>query len=314
MKREVGQAARGRRPRQRTPTVEPGAIIRGRYLLGQEIGRGGLTVVHEATDLVAADADLADSAVALKIVEADRKTDPDTLKLLHREGRRLRELVHANIVRVHDMDSQGRVHFMVMERLEGRSLARVLREAKGNRLSRAQVDRLVADIASALALAHGRGVVHADLKPGNIFIETTGRLKLIDFNIAYPVARAPKTDEEDTLAILGRLGAVTPRYASPQRLAGADPCPADDVFSLAIVTYIALAGRHPFAEKTPAEAAREGLVPEPPEGLDPAYWDALRRAMAFDDAHRTGSVEAFAQDFVRASRPLSVARFFRRNG
>jgi serine/threonine protein kinase len=286
--------------------------LRGRYALVEEIGRGGLTVVYKAVDLVAAEAGLEDSVVALKIIEAGRKTDPDILALMHREARRLRDLVHPNIVRIYDMDAQGRIHFMVMERLEGQSLAKILRGTPDHRLSLVQVDRLVGDIASALAFTHAEGIVHADLKPGNIFIERSGRLKLIDFNIAYPVARAPKTGEEDTVKILGRLGAVTPNYASPQRMAGAEPCPADDVFSLAVVVYTALAGQHPFGGKAPAQAAREHLLAPVPDGLAGARWNALRNALAFSDDQRIASVAEFADAFVRAGRAPSIARLFRR--
>lgn len=309
-KADSGNAAR--RPRQRTPAIAPGSLLRGRYELVEEIGRGGLAVVYKAVDLVAAEAGLHDPVVALKIIEAGPKTDPDILALMHREARRLRDLVHPNIVRIHDMDVHGRMHFMVMERLEGQSLANALRSAPEHRLSLAQVDRLVGDIASALAFAHERGVVHADLKPGNIFIERSGRLKLVDFNIAYPVARALKTGEEDTVEILGRLGAVTPNYASPQRMEGAEPCPADDVFSLAVVVYIALAGRHPFGDRTPAEAAAEHLSAPALDGLAGARWSVLRNALAFEDDRRTALVVEFAEAFARAGRAPAMARLFGR--
>lgn len=290
---------RRRKTRRRTPQIEPGAVLRDRFELIEEVGRGGLSLVYKARDLVAANAGLGDAVVALKIIVADKSADPDIVALMHREARRLRDLVHPNIVRVYDMDVDGDAHFMVMEFLEGRSLAHALREAEGHRLEPAQVDRLVADVAAALAFSHARNIIHADLKPGNIFIEKSGQVKLIDFNIAYPVARPPKTGEEDTVEILGRLGAVTPLYASPQRLAGAEPSVGDDVFSLALITYIALTGERPFGRKTAREAVEEKLKPAVPAGLSRARWNALSHGLAFDDHDRTSSAALFAMEFLQ---------------
>lgn len=287
-------------PWQRTPVIKPGALIRGRFELISEIGCGGLSSVYKARDMVADGAGLRDPIVALKIIVADDTTDPDMVALMHREARRLRDLVHPNIVRVYDMDVQGDVHFMVMEYLDGRSLARALRETESHRLEAGQVDRLVADISVALAFAHSRNVIHADLKPDNVLVERTGQVKLIDFNIAHPVARAAKMEEEDTIVILGRLGAVTPLYASPQRLAGAEPSEGDDVFSLAVLAFIAIAGERPFGKLTALKAAEEKISPARPAGLSRARWNALRRGLALDDRDRTRSISRFADEFLNA--------------
>jgi serine/threonine protein kinase len=285
-------------PSPKTPAIAPGAILRGRFELIAEVARGGLSHVYQARDLVAADAGFANPVVALKIVVADTGSDPDLIALMHREARRLRDLVHPNIVRVYDMDTEGKAHFMVMEYLEGQSLAKALRRAEGHKLDPSQVARLVTDIAAALSFAHSKGIVHADLKPGNVFVERSGRAKLIDFNIAYPVARPAKEGEEDTVQILGRLGAVTPLYASPQRLAGAEPSEGDDVYSLAVLTYVSLTGERPFGDRNAREAVEQGLVPAPPEGLARSRWNALRKGLALDDAQRTASAERFAAEFA----------------
>ncbi|MCL6707130.1 serine/threonine protein kinase [Pseudomonas sp. R2.Fl] len=276
----------------------PKTPLRNRFELIEEIGRGGLSRVYKARDLVAVRAGLSDAMVALKVMAAGADVDDDLVSLMHREARRLRELVHPNIVRVYDMDSENRLHFMVMEYLEGRSLAKILREAEGHRMALPQIDRLVRDAAAALAFAHGRGVVHSDLKPANIFIETIGRVKLIDFNIAYPVARPIKVSEEDTVAILGRLGALTPAYASPQRLAGAEPSSGDDVFSLGFVAYLALTGKRPFEAKDAAAAVAAGETVVKPEGLPWWRWQALSAALALDDRERLSDVGRFARLFT----------------
>jgi serine/threonine protein kinase len=278
--------------------VVPGRILCNRYELMEEIGRGGLSRVYKARDLVAERVGLARPLVALKIIVADDNADPDVIALMHREARRLRELVHPNIVRVYDMNIDGNIHFMVMEYLEGQTLARALRAAPGHRLPVAQIDRLVADIGASLHHAHLNSIIHADLKPANIFVTTSGQLKLIDFNIAYPAARARKEDEEDTVEILGRLGGVTPAYASPQRLCGDEPSEGDDIFSFAVVIYLALTGVRPFGEGNALEAKEKGLAVEIPTSIPLARRMALKQALSLDDKNRMHSVAAFAGAYL----------------
>ena len=313
---EAGKVREGRKapPLLYTPSIGAGRLIRDRFELEEEIGRGGFSVVYRARDLVAVQAGLQDPLVALKIIVAEKDADQDIVSLMHREARRLRDLVHPNIVRVYDMDLQGKAHFMVMEYLEGRSLAEVLRHAENRILPVSQVDRLVGDLSSALAFAHSRGVIHADLKPGNVFVERGGTVKLIDFNIAFPAARPAKTAEEDTVRILGRLGAVTPKYASPQRMAGEEPTEGDDIYSLAALTYVALAGHPPYGEKTAEQAVTEDL-PEPtqPGGLSGPKWAALRRGLALDDASRTPTIERFAHEFTGRGLDRYLGRLFHRS-
>lgn len=287
-------------------TIKPGTVLKDRFLLLKEIGRGGVSTVYKARDLVAAKAGLADPNVAVKIIRAAADVDPDAIALMHREARRLRDLVHPNIVRVYDMDRQGDIHFMVMELLEGQSLSQLLRKSAGKRLPAAQRSRLVCDLASALSQAHASGIIHADLKPGNVFVLNNGGAKLIDFNIAYPIARPVKTREEDTVVILARFGAVTPAYASPQRLKGAEPCEADDVYSLSVIAYLTCSGERPFGKKTALEAEQEGLTPTRPDGLSWLRWRALRSGLALDDGGRTASAQRFAAEFCSPSVPALI--------
>ncbi|WP_117190033.1 serine/threonine-protein kinase [Rhizobium terrae] len=280
------------------PRVDPVRLLRGRFQLTAEIGRGGLSRVFKARDMVAVQAGLADPYVALKLIAAGKDTNPDMIALMHREARRLRDLVHPNIVRVYDMDAERRLHFMIMEYLQGQSLSHMLRNAQGHQLAVSTVDRLIAKIGAALEFAHSKGIIHADLKPGNVFLETSGGIKLIDFNIAYPVARPMKTREEDTVAILGRLGALTPAYASPQRLTGAEPSTGDDVFSLGVITYLALTGNRPYGPGGAEVAAKAEQTPVRPEGLSGQRWRALSRAISLDDGTRTSSAAQFVRDFA----------------
>jgi len=296
----------------RDPAVKAGTVLKDRFLLLKEIGKGGLSTVYKARDLVAAKAGLADANVAIKIMRAAPGTDPDVIALMHREARRLRSLIHPNIVRVYDMDREGDVHFMVMELLEGRPLSKVLRETPEHRLPPARLYRLVSDLSAALSHAHENGIIHADLKPGNVFVQNDGNAKLIDFNIAYPIARPVKTREEDTVVILARFGAVTPAYASPQRLKGAEPCEADDVFSLAVISYLALCGKRPYGKKNALEARDEGLAAERPQAISWLRWHALRAGLSLQDSGRTPTVRQFADGFCRPSLLSSARQYIHR--
>jgi len=275
----------------------PGRVLRARFELIEEVGRGGLSRVFKAKDLVAERAGLFMPLVALKIIEAGPDGDPDVVALMHREARRLRDLVHPNIVRVFDMDVEGDIHFMVMEYLDGQTLARALRTAPAHKLAAHQVDRILIDVCAGLKFAHRRNILHADLKPANVFITNSGQVKLIDFNIAYPAARARRHDAEDTVAILGRLGGVTPAYASPQRLSGGEPNEGDDIFSLAVLIYIALTGKRPFGGLNALEAMEKSKPAEMNVPMSMAVRRALFKALALDDKERTASIAEFMDDF-----------------
>ncbi|MTI42566.1 protein kinase-like protein [Roseibium hamelinense] len=280
----------------------PGWVLKSRFLLLKEIGSGGQSQVFKAMDLVARKAGLSTAIVAIKLMVAGEDVDPDFISLMHREARRLRDLVHPNIVRVYDMDRTGPVHFMVMEFLEGRTLSALLRESPERKLPPNHVERLVQDIGSALSFAHGKGIVHSDLKPGNIFLESSGAVKLIDFNIACPIARSIRTSEEDTLRILIRTGAITPAYASPQRLQGAEPCEADDVFSFALLTYLMLAGVRPFGPKNALEALEANATPGRINSVNDAQWRTICSGLALNDHDRTTTVREFVDGFSSANK------------
>jgi serine/threonine protein kinase len=288
--------------------VFAGRVLRSRFELLEEIGRGGLSRVFKAKDLVAERAGLFMPLVALKIIEAGPDSDPDVVALMHREARRLRDLVHPNIVRVFDMDVEDDIHFMVMEYLDGQTLARALRSASGHCLPPHQIERILIDVCAGLQFAHRRNILHADLKPANVFITTSGQVKLIDFNIAYPAARAPRFDAEDTVAILGRLGGVTPAYASPQRLSGEEPSEGDDIFSLAVLIYLALTGKRPFGKLNALEAREKGMAADLGVVGSAAARRGLARALALDDRERTPSIREFLLDYEGAPGAVWVER------
>lgn len=307
------------RPAERALPIPLGTKVRERFKIIDVIGRGGMSTVYRAIDLVRVRARAVESDVALKVIDVDEGYRQDAIALLHREGRRLLELQHPNIVRVYDSDEDGSLHFLVMELLHGKTLARALAERDGQPLEPAVALRIIAGVGAGLSAAHAAGMIHGDIKPGNIFITRDGGVKLIDFGTAQATARRDQPlDDDDTSLYIDRLRAVTPAYASLEMLGGDTPDARDDVFSFAVIAYLILAGSHPFEGKTAAQAWREGMEPPRPATLSSPRWVVLREALTLPRAERTAQVAAFAErlrspgwrDYWRAwlYRPPSAAR------
>ncbi|WP_140535430.1 serine/threonine-protein kinase [Mesorhizobium sp. B1-1-8] len=172
-----------------------------------------------------------------------------------------------------------------MELLSGKPLSRHLASAAGQGLPGTRIAAILKGICSALSYAHQNGVVHSDLKPGNIFIIDDGAVKLIDFGLAT-AGTAGGFD-------ISTLGGMTAVYASPEMFTEAPRDPRDDVFALGCIAYQLMTGTHPFSMKASNEAAELKLEPAPVADLDPAAWSALRGALNFDRESRTKSVDEF---------------------
>jgi serine/threonine protein kinase len=274
--------------------VPVGTLLRGRFELCEVIGRGGMSTVYRALDRLRLRARFAEAEVAIKIVDASGHMQDDAIELIHREARRLQEMSHPNIVEVHDSDIDGPLHFIVMELMKGRTLAAALKEREGRPLKQSETFLLLTQIGSALAFAHRRGVVHADLKPGNIFLCRDGRVKLFDFGLAQSDGACGSCDDEDsTVHYLNRVRALTPGFASLSMLRGEAPAPSDDIYGLGLLAYLLLTGHHPFHGKTAEDAERDGLAAERPAGLSGRRWRALREALAHEPLKRPRTVESF---------------------
>lgn len=281
-------------------TIPAGYTLRRRYRLGEIIGRGGMSTVYAAVDVLRQRARASDAEVAVKIVDLLGPMRPDAVELIHREARRMRELAHPNVVRVHDSDIDGPFHFIVMERLTGETLAQRLRARPGTGLAVASAFDLVSAMAAGLDVAHAAGVVHGDLKPSNVFLTAAGAVKLLDFGLGFAAGGIAGDDEDPTILYLARLGGLTPSFAPREVLAGGEPTPASDVFSLAVVAYLALTGRHPYDRRNALEAEALGLVPPRPEVLDRRQWATLAAGLAFDPAARPAGAGAFAAGLTEA--------------
>jgi serine/threonine protein kinase len=257
-----------------------GRLLGHRYRLERELGAGGMGTVY-----LASDTEVPGESFAVKVLKPEIREYPESLALLREEVRKTRSLQHPNIVGVYSLNSDHGEVYMLMEYLEGKTLATLLEEDFGRGMPMNRAWPLIQDFCAALAYAHDHNVIHSDLKPANVFITTSGRAKLLDFGIAR-AARGRRSSVDPA-----SLGALTPAYASCEMLQGMEPDERDDVYALGCVIYAMLSGKHPFGRHSPLQAREGGMVAAPLPALTRTQNAALARALAFDRANRTPSIE-----------------------
>ena len=224
-----------------------GMVLNDRYRIVALIASGGMSDVYKAVDQNLEKAGSRDCLVAIKLLRTSLTRDPGARSLLAREAAKSKRLSHPNIIRIHDLNHDGDNWFLVMELLEGEPLSRIVQRAKPNGLKWKGCVAVLRQVADALAYSHSQGIVHADLKPSNIFFTREGRIKLLDFGVSRALQAQQPEDylnprAEDETSIYG----YTPAYASPELMEGKDPSPQDDLYALACISYELLSSRHPF--------------------------------------------------------------------
>jgi serine/threonine protein kinase len=283
--------------------LEPGAVIRRRYVLERLIGSGGMGQVWKARDLVSEQARDPNPFVAIKLLNADFEADPDAFVSLQRETKKAQELAHPNVITVHafDIDDDTGRAFMSMELLEGETLDSLIgRNLVG--LPRKEAVPLISGMAKGLEYAHKKGIVHSDFKPGNVFVTSAGVPKVLDFGIARAAKIAGIERLEDSFDA-GTLGGLTPAYASLDMIEQQAPHPADDVYALGLVAYELLTGKHPFGRKDAKRALADGLKPARIRSIRRYEWQAIARALEMDRRKRWQN----AGEFLRAYEGKSIA-------
>jgi serine/threonine protein kinase len=268
--------------------VQVGSLLRDRFLLQEKISGGSMGVVYKAMDRRLAEAGSKDHWVALKVLSPQLAENGQALRALQQEAAKGRCLVHPNIVQFIDLDRDDDLYFLIMEWLEGRTLADILDSKDASVIDNKAAFRITRQIGEALGYAHSRGIVHADIKPGNIMIMPNGDAKLFDFGVAR-VRQQHSESEFDP----GVLGAVTPAYSSMQVLTGEEPVAADDVFSLSCLLYRLLAGYRVFGPRNAAEASQEGMKPQRLKGVNDSQWRALKKGLSYSRVTRFSSVREF---------------------
>jgi beta-lactam-binding protein with PASTA domain/tRNA A-37 threonylcarbamoyl transferase component Bud32 len=265
-------------------------VFSGRYEILRHIARGGMAEVYLAHDL------MLDRQVALKVLFPELSTDRNFVERFRREAQAAANLSHPNIVSIYDWGEEEGTYFIVMEYVEGRTLGQMIR--REGPLMAVRAAEVGADVAAALAFAHRSGVVHRDVKPGNVLISPNGQVKVTDFGIA----RAANSDQD-----LTQTGAVmgTATYFSPEQAQGHRVDPRSDLYSLGVVLYEMVAGRPPFSGDNPMAIAYKHVreQPVPPGDVNPDVPDAfdaiVLQAMAKNPNDRYASADELRQDLLR---------------
>jgi serine/threonine protein kinase len=269
-----------------------GSVLRDRFMLQERISGGSMGVVYKAIDRRLAEARTPSPNVAIKILSTKLSQSELALRALQQEAAKGRCLVHPNIVRFIDLDRDNELYFIVMEWLEGRTLADILDSPDSRSIDFERSFEIVRQIGSALEYAHRCGIVHADVKPGNIMIMPNGDAKLFDFGVARVRQKQLDSDPDFDPGVLGLL---TPAYSSMQVLTGEKPTPSDDVFSLACLMYRLIAGYRVFGPRNAAEAAAGGMKPQRLDKLSDASWRVLNKALSYSRVSRFDSMADFIE-------------------
>ncbi|MBQ0895553.1 protein kinase [Micromonospora sp. U56] len=272
--------------------LHPGVQLGNRYRLDERIASGGMGDVWRGTDQVLG------RTVAVKSLLPALLDDPGFAERFRGEARTMATINHPGVVDVYDFGSDQQIAFLIMEYVEGDALSATL--SRVGRLTPARTMALVAQAADALHAAHEKGIVHRDVKPGNLLVRPNGTLVLTDFGIA----------RSDLVGQLTAAGSVlgTASYISPEQATGAVATPASDVYALGVVAYQCLAGRRPFDGDNPLEIAMKHVqeTPRPlPGDIPPQVRAIVERALAKEPAARWSSAAALASVARQAKLALS---------
>ncbi len=252
--------------------------IAGRYRLESRLGYGGMSTVHLAFDL------RLERRVAVKLLAEHLAEDPTFVSRFQREAQAAARLVHPNIVQVFDsgLDERAGQHFIVMEYIEGQSCAEILRDRGWVEVE--QAASIIEQACEGLHYAHRNGVVHRDVKPGNLLRSLEGEIKLADFGIA-------KATEQSSITQVGSvLG--TAAYLAPEQARGEEAGPPADLYALGVVAYQLISGRLPYEATSLTELALKQQQEEPPmldtlvAAAGPELAEAVAIALALDPRDR----------------------------
>jgi len=286
-------------------TLQPGTRI-GSYEILAPLGAGGMGEVYRARDAKL------DRDVAVKVLPAHLTADPDSLARFEREAKAVAALSHPNILSIFDFGTHGGVSYAVTELLEGETLRGKL---DGSTVTQRQAVDWCLQIAKGLSAAHGKGVVHRDLKPDNVFVSSDGHVKILDFGLAKRVdageneqTSAPTGGHTEPGTVMGTMG-----YMSPEQVRGIPVDHRSDLFSFGAILYELLSGRKAFKRDTASDTIAAILKEEPPElvhsgrNIAPALDHIVRHCLEKDRENRFQSSKDIAFALSEASSPTTLS-------
>jgi eukaryotic-like serine/threonine-protein kinase len=278
----------------------------GHYEIEARLGQGGMGTVYRARDTVLG------RTVAIKVLTADAIGDAEAAPRILREARAASRLNHPNIVTLHELGRSGETEFLVMEYVEGSPLTALIEPAG------LPVDRVVdysAQIADALAAAHEAGLVHRDVKPGNVMVMPTGRVKVLDFGLARHLPASPADETRAATAEFATRHGVagTIGYMAPEQIEGRPADARSDVFALGVVIFELLIGHRPFRGDTAWATMNATMNSEAPDiarlrsDTPSTLVRIVSRALARDPANRYPNAGALATDLATLRSPITAA-------
>ncbi len=306
--RVAGEASKHKTPTERASSgsVSVGTLVVGRYEVLELVRHSGMGRVYKARDRQRERAGLPKPFVALKFASPASEDSIDTTSYLRQEFLKLSGLRHPNIVAVYDLDTHRGSDFIVLEWLQGETLAELLGRINSKRIALSKAKDIVASVAAALAHAHAASIVHGDIKPSNVFLTDEHVVKVLDFGSSGTSSAGD-----------GERSWATRAYASCELLSSETACPGDDVFALGVTAYYLLSGERPYGELDALDAKEQGMQPDPLPEDAREHWPPIRAALQLDAADRpVDAVDFLARFDERAEevppvvfpRPIPVQR------
>lgn len=275
-----------------------GSILSNRYEISEKLGEGGMAVVYRGKDRILG------RRVAIKVLRPQFAADTDFVERFRREAQAAASLSHPNVVNIFDVGTDGDVHYIVMEYVEGRNLKEILR--REGPLPLDKVLHIGIEVCRALEAAHGQGLIHRDIKPHNILVTRDYQVKVTDFGIARAASTATLTH---TGTVIGSV-----HYLSPEQATGGQIGVYTDIYAVGVLLYEMVTGKVPFDGESPVAVALKHLHDAPPslraDGTDipPELERIILRAMAKDPAQRFKDTAEMLAELRRVPLPAPAAR------